>query len=318
MTTTRIVQAQQWFLGVLAITVVLVLVYTTRFDASLKTEPKPPPILPDPDPRKKVTVTFWGRNGNHMFEYSTLIGAAKRNNMSPIVVESTTIWNMFKLPIPRGSVENLDTFRRYKEKLPSGWCNMTEKLDTSHGAYLMGYLQSWRYFENVREELLKKHFVFHDHLKKAAMDYINNVRKERKKQKATLVAVHVRRGDFVRQKRKGYTVAPIPYFYRAMNYFRKKYKNVLFILCSNDVIWSMDNLDDSPDVHYSHNTDGYLDFAIMASCDHMIMSAGSYSWWAGYLCGGDVIYYHGYPQPNTVMGNNTIRADYYPPWWIPL
>lgn len=318
MGSTRVVQAQQWFLGVLAITVVLILVYSTRYDGIMRLEPKPPPIMSDPDPRKKVTVTFWGRNGNHMFEYSTLIGAAKRNNMTPILVESTTIWNMFKLPIAKGSVENLDTYKRYKEQLPSGWCNMTESLDTSQGAYLMGYLQSWRYFENVRLELRKKHFVFHDHLKKSAMDYIDNVRKERKKQDAVLVAVHVRRGDFVRQKRKGYTVAPIPYFYRAMNYFRKKYKNVLFILCSNDVIWSMDNLDDSPDVHYSHNTDGYLDFAIMASCDHMVMSAGSYSWWAGYLCGGDVIYYHGYPQPNTVMGNNTIRKDYYPPWWIPL
>lgn len=79
-----------------------------------------------------------------------------------------------------------------------------------------------------------------------------------------------------------------------MNYFRRKYKNVLFILCSNDVIWSMDNLDDFFDVYYSYNIDGYLDFVIMAFCDYMVMSVGFYFWWAGYLCGGDVIYYYGY------------------------
>lgn len=69
----------------------------------------------DFDFRKKVTVIFWGRNGNYMFEYFILIGVVKRNNMILILVEFIIIWNMFKLFIVKGSVENLDTYKRYKE-----------------------------------------------------------------------------------------------------------------------------------------------------------------------------------------------------------
>lgn len=50
-----------------------------------------------------------------MFEYFIFIGVVKRNNMILILVEFIIIWNMFKLLIVKGSVENLDIYKRYKE-----------------------------------------------------------------------------------------------------------------------------------------------------------------------------------------------------------
>ena len=149
----------------------------------------------------------------------------------------------------------------------------------------------------------------------AAEKYIANVLKERDMEGATVVAVHVRRGDFVRQRVKGFTVAPIPYYYRAMDYFRKKFPKVMFIICTNDFVWAETYLDSGPDIHYSHETDQALDLALMVNSNHIIITSGSYSYWAGYLNRGEVIYYAGYPKPNTKIGNQTVRADYYPPWW---
>lgn len=102
-------------MGVFVIIVVLILVYFIRYDGIMRLEFKFLFIMLDLDFRKKVIVIFWGRNGNYMFEYFILIGVVKRNNMILILVEFIIIWNMFKLFIVKGSVGNLDTYKRYKE-----------------------------------------------------------------------------------------------------------------------------------------------------------------------------------------------------------
>lgn len=250
-----------------------------------------------------------------MFEYATMIGFAERHNKTPISIEATDLWSAFKCPILKGSSGSLGMYKIYTEHLPAAYSDSLEEY-FPFDSYLKGYFQSFKYFEFVKEKLVKEHFQFHDNLQKSAEEYIDDIVKQKNRTNTTVVGVHVRRGDFVRLKRKGYTVAPIPYIYKAMHYFRTKYRNVLFIICSNDVIWSRDNLDDSEDTHYSENVDGRLDLAILVNCDHMVMTAGSFSWWAGYLSKGEVIYFKGFPQENTDLGNKTIKADYYPPYWI--
>lgn len=267
---------------------------------------------------RAATVTFWGRTGNHMFEYATLVGTAQRNNMTPVIVEDTGLWDCFDLPIRKGKKSDFQTAKTYMEYLPAFYSPKFYKLESDGHVYLQGYLQSWKYFENVKQELRKKHFKFKPHYENQAKEFIEGVRRKLNKTDAVVVGVHVRRGDFVRQNRRGYNVAPIPYFYKAMNYFRKRFKNILFIVCTNDLLWSKDNLDDSPDVYFSSNNDAYLDLAVLSNTDHMVMSVGSFSWWAGYLTGGTVVYYHGYPKENTDLANKTKKADYYPPNWIPL
>lgn len=308
--------AEQYFISVLVLTIVMVLIYGIGFDQSSKVYETPAIIQQPLYP--KITASMWGRFGNHLFEYSTMIGVGKWNNMTPIVIESSLIWQVFKIPTPKGTIQHLGMYINYKEKLPAAFTPSFRNLHKSYDAYLRGYLQSWKYFDHVREDLLKNHLVFQDRIQQESMKYIENAKKEHNRENAIVVGIHVRRGDFVRQKRKGFTVAPVPYVYRAMAYFRKKYKNVLFIICSNDIMWCHDHLDDAEDVHYSHLTDDWVDFAVLANSDHMVMTAGSYSWWAGYLCKGEVIYYKGYPEPNTKIGNLTVRDDYYPRNWISM
>ncbi|KAL5005242.1 hypothetical protein ScPMuIL_018698 [Solemya velum] len=311
MTQKRLWMAQQFFTAVFIISTVLFFIHNIGPQESLSPQP---PIHSGLAPQY-VSVSYWGRLGNHMFEYATMIGFAERHNKTPISIQGTDLWSAFKCPILRGSSKSLGMYQIYTEKLPAAYSKSLEEY-FPFDSFLKGYFQSFRYFDFIKEKLVNNHFKFHDNIQETAEKYINNVVREKNMSNPKVVGIHVRRGDFVRQKRKGYTVAPVPYYYRAMHYFRTKYRNVLFIICSNDVIWSRDNLDNSEDVHYSENIDGNLDLALLANSHHVVITAGSFSWWAGYLSKGEVIYFKGFPQDNTVIGNMTEKTDYYPPYWI--
>ena len=60
---------------------------------------------------------------------------------------------------------------------------------------------------------------------------------------------------------------------------------------------------------------------MLASCDHVIMTVGTYGWWGAYLAGGDVVYYwdreqclHDPPLPVEIKR----PQDFFLPSWVPL
>ena len=61
-----------------------------------------------------------------------------------------------------------------------------------------------------------------------------------------------------------------------------------------------------------------IDLALASLCDHMIITVGTYGWWAGWLSGGQVIYYADYPIPGSKIDREFSKEDYYPADWIPL
>ncbi|XP_050405717.1 galactoside alpha-(1,2)-fucosyltransferase 2-like [Patella vulgata] len=60
----------------------------------------------------------------------------------------------------------------------------------------------------------------------------------------------------------------------------------------------------------------FIDFGVLMSCDHSIVSSGSFGWWTGYLTKGTTIYFRGYPGPEKMYKFHL--DDYYPPHWIGL
>ena len=147
----------------------------------------------------------------------------------------------------------------------------------------------------------------------------------------TRVAIHVRRGDLLTQHSIdfGYTVPDGNYFQRAMSYFVRHYKRVQFITISEDREWTTTNI-----VHnstYNTNNETYMvnvtyafdhshahDMAIMAACDHVIMSSGTFGWWGAWLAKGTTIYYHDWPRNQSSLASLFVREDFYPPSWIPM
>lgn len=167
-----------------------------------------------------------------------------------------------------------------------------------------------------------------------------------------VVGVHVRRGDMASPKlqSQGYTPPGPSYFYKAMAYITQllpSKKHIVFLISSDDITWchkylsghtlfnrgyqhSSPNVTHKTDQQYitsnrtSFNTDftdtgSYVvDLAILSLCDHMIISAGSYGWWAAWLAGGITIYYEDWPKPDSMLRGYFKATDYYYPDWIPL
>jgi galactoside 2-L-fucosyltransferase 1/2 len=103
---------------------------------------------------------------------------------------------------------------------------------------------------------------------------------------------------------------------------------LIYIVCSDELPWVRSNIRSErfPVVHC--DGDSTIDLAVLASCDHVITSTGTFSWWAGYLAttgrrraggkDGMVVYYAGFPPPDTEIGFNFHPSDLYPPTWIGL
>ncbi len=112
---------------------------------------------------------------------------------------------------------------------------------------------------------------------------------------ATWIGIHIRRGDFL-------TFFQIDtstdYLNLTMNFYRRKYMNCRFLIASDDKDYAQTHLGNNSDVFITprafHSGD---DLAALALCEHTIVTAGSYGWWAAWLAGGNAIHDLNYPVP---------------------
>jgi galactoside 2-L-fucosyltransferase 1/2 len=69
--------------------------------------------------------------------------------------------------------------------------------------------------------------------------------------------------------------------------------------------------------------DPETEFGILMGCDHMIITTGTFGWWAGYLGKsgrkGEVVYYEREFQMDHATNKGKVAlVDYYPPSWKPM
>ena len=190
---------------------------------------------------------------------------------------------------------------------------------------IFAWVQSFRYFEDITSFIFTKYsMISHDILQKVKT-YKDSIKKYVKEKslsnhhRITTVCVHVRRGDFVTEEyiKTGTKVAPAEDLLFAMNYMQQKYKQVIFFVASNGMGWCHKHLK-RENVFFSNFTSAEKDFALMQSCDHMIMTVGTYGWWAAWMTsqrGGDVMYYR-YPFTCNDSCRHFDRATHFPGHWL--
>ena len=64
----------------------------------------------------------------------------------------------------------------------------------------------------------------------------------------------------------------------AMNWMERKFKEVIFFVASNDINWCQRYLK-KENVFISNFTSAEDDFTLMQSCDHKIMTVGTFGCW---------------------------------------
>ena len=148
---------------------------------------------------------------------------------------------------------------------------------------LKGYFQSEKYFLKYEKEI-RDLFTLPDDLQELALKNINELKGD---SDLPLVAIHVRRGDYVKSSK--HTVLDLSYYEESKKYIEEKlglipryvyftddplYVKINFSMKSNDIVFSGKKLKD------------YEEFAVMQKCDHFIIANSTFSWWAAWLSKG--------------------------------
>ena len=155
-------------------------------------------------------------------------------------------------------------------------------LSLSGSLILEGYWQSEEYFKHCRP-LIEQTFDWTTTARREVADSL-----VRAIEAPGSVAVHVRRGDYVREPatKSFHGVCGPDYYRRAAGIVCEHVADPLFFIFSDDIDWAEANLDlpgSRTAVRHSHAVAPHVDMWLMSRCRHAIIANSSYSWWAAWL-----------------------------------
>ncbi|XP_008843225.1 galactoside 2-alpha-L-fucosyltransferase 1 [Nannospalax galili] len=247
-----------------------------------------------------------GRFGNQMGQYATLLALAQLNGRRPFILPDmhATLAPVFRISLPVLDPE-VDVLTPWRHLDLHDW--MSEEYSHLEDLFLKlsGFPCSWTFFHHLRAQI-QREFTLHDHLRDEAQHLLSVLRLDPTGARPrTFVGVHVRRGDYLEvmpNRWKG-VVGDQAYLQQAMDWFRARYEDPIFVVTSNGMQWCLENIDTSHgDVVFAGNgkegTPG-RDFALLTQCNHTIMTIGTFGFWAAYLAGGDTVYLANFTLPNS-------------------
>ena len=265
-----------------------------------------------------------GRFGNLLFQYVSSIGIANHNNRIPLfdsrMMPVKEVFPNLEINIRKRPTRR---WKKVKEKSAFDFENVFFNLPTEN-IVIDGFLCSFKYFERFWSHLSDGLSTYSESLTSHAQYFIKNVTKQYMEKTGGIVpksvCVHVRIGDKGTRKLHGmgYNTAKAQDVFTAMKYMESTYKHVVFIVSSDTKQWCKKNLR-RYNVYISNLTSYKEDFVLMSSCDHMIMTVGTFGWWASWLTsqrGGTSMYLY----PSFVIGSHLDKMldskDHFPADWI--
>ena len=155
-------------------------------------------------------------------------------------------------------------------------------LDVGPDAYLDGYWQSPRYFGAIAAELRAEFRLRPSPAVDHARSQLDRWRLEGG---GPLVSVHVRRGDLVPVacacgvRRNDCTPTTAAYVAAARRLFPADARFIV-VADPGDRDWCRRSF---PDLIHYHGPAAAADFAVLSGCDHHVIAASTFSWWAAWL-----------------------------------
>ena len=281
--------------------------------------------------RRTISIEFPGRSANHMFNIASLFGIAHRNCLRPIIKHPVIprAFN-FTIDIPeKWPAEKNTTFvQEFGESRGGGGYdatteNLTQYITnpniTSH-IHLQGFYQSWKYFHHIREDI-RRQFRFLPHVEDEAQRFLmEKVPVQYRTLDTIRVGIHNRRGDKLHPVLQwaGALVSKPAYIRAAIKFFESRFDRVVFILCGDDSWYNHGTFGGADNVIVSDNTNAMVDLAVLSMSDHMIMTIGTFGWWAGYLVDGIVLYDPKFAKPNSRIDRQIVKSDHFLPQWVPI
>lgn len=216
-----------------------------------------------------ITCTFNGRLGNNLFEIANVISVAKKSGDNFILPEKT--WaghrgyryvdlSMFDYDFPRGEVE---CENEYNEK------NFHyEEIPAKKNTKLSGFFQSWKYFENIKQDIINEYFTPNKKI---------STRLEQIRVSENSLGISVRRGDYL-MLQNNHCVLSTKYYQTCIdNHFANVDQVFVF---SDDPGWCKQVFGE--EAIFVDESIGVQLF-LMAKIKNLILSNSTFAWWGAYL-----------------------------------
>lgn len=143
--------------------------------------------------------------------------------------------------------------------------------------YYIGYWQNEGYFQEVAKQI-KHIFSFPEITEKKNKDILKQILNTES------VALHVRRGDYLKDPKLG-GICNLEYYEHAILNIKSKIKNPVFFVFSDEIDWCKQNLklDNATFIDWNKANNSYIDMQLMSNCKHNIIANSSFSWWGAWL-----------------------------------
>jgi len=259
-----------------------------------------------------IIIKLKGGLGNQMFQYA-IARILGEKNYAPVLLEKSFFILKEKKPghTPRNfelnifnnkylvgsdfhvkNFTNISFLNKVKKKLGLNYPKtfLEEKFTFNPEAllvkppvFLKGYFQSYKYYEGY-EALVKGIFEFPQY----KLDEVNSGILCRIKE-ATTISIHIRRGDFINDKKTQtfHGNCSLDYYLKAINFFVTRHSDFQLIFFSDDSEWVKEKFEilPNPKLFIDHNKgeNNWKDMFLMSSCSHNIIANSSFSWWAAWL-----------------------------------
>jgi hypothetical protein len=223
-----------------------------------------------------------GQLGNQLFQYASLKGIAKHNgydfaipNHNELIVDALgnklRIELFFPFKLKNLSEKNIGAAE--KPVIQERHFHFDEELFNvcPDECCIVGYFQTEKYFSHIRDELLED-FEFIDDIQTSCREMISQVEKP--------IALHIRRGDFLRNSGNHYNL-DLSYYESALSQYENDRQVVIF---SDDPVWcKKQSLFKDDRFLVSESDNPYVDLCLMSMCSDFIIANSTFSWWGAWL-----------------------------------
>lgn len=147
-------------------------------------------------------------------------------------------------------------------------------------AAIRGFWQTERYFKEIREQL-RTDFAFQ--YGEERLDFLKNRFLEDEK----TVAVHIRRGDYLKHSDRYGTLSESQYYARAMAYMADRIHTPHFVFFSDDIPWVKEHYAVEGALYIGKEMferyEPWYDMCLMSCCANNIIANSSFGWWGAWL-----------------------------------
>lgn len=258
-----------------------------------------------------IRIVLLGRTGNHLFQYALGRVLAERHGV-PLVLDASwfnregwaEVSHFLKLPLKARVVRRFSIATRALRNFTGkhywefrGVPVLKELVDDQSfderfvnapaDCMLFGYFQTPRFFENLAEELrveLNEMIWLGARAPSVQASASCGGSVEAQLSQPNSVAVHVRRGDYL--KHPALDVCDMPYYREAMRRMRARIADARFYIFSDDPDWCHAQFNGSDHLVIDSGPvgrDPLHDLRLMSLASHHIIANSTYSWWAAWL-----------------------------------